>query len=73
MLVLTRKSNESIKIGDDIEVTIVSVEGEQVKLGIQAPKHIEIHRKEIYLAIQSENHEAAKTVSLESLKSFLKG
>ena len=42
MLVLTRKSNESIKIGDDIEVTIVSVEGEQVKLGIQAPKHIEM-------------------------------
>ncbi|WP_413378377.1 carbon storage regulator CsrA [Alkalihalobacillus sp. 1P02AB] len=71
MLVLSRKKNEAIQIGDDIEITILAVEGEQVKLGIQAPKHIEIHRKEIYLAIQTENHEAVKTVSLESLKSFI--
>ncbi|UCZ52691.1 carbon storage regulator CsrA [Bacillus shivajii] len=67
MLVLTRKLNESIKIGDDIEVKVIGVEGDQVKLGINAPKNIDIHRKEIYLAIQEENNEAAKT-SVDLLK-----
>lgn len=61
MLVLTRKLNESIMIGDDIEITILSVEGEQIKLGINAPKNVDIHRKEIYLSIQQENNEASKT------------
>ncbi|WP_163538884.1 carbon storage regulator CsrA [Gracilibacillus sp. YIM 98692] len=60
MLVLTRKSNEAIKIGDDIEIKVVSVDGDQVKLGISAPKDVEIHRKEIYQAIQAENNEAAE-------------
>lgn len=59
MLVLTRKSNEAIKIGDDIEVTILAIEGDQIKLGIDAPKSIDIHRKEIYLEIQRQNNEAA--------------
>jgi carbon storage regulator len=59
VLILTRKVNESIQIGDDIEITIVSISSDQVKIGINAPKHIEIHRKEIYLAIQSENNEAS--------------
>ncbi|MCP3031427.1 carbon storage regulator CsrA [Halobacillus sp. A1] len=59
MLVLNRKSGESVRIGDDIEVKVVSIEGGQVKLGIEAPKHIEIHRQEIYVAIQEENAEAA--------------
>lgn len=58
MLVLTRKLNEAIKIGDDIEITVLSIDGEQVKLGINAPKHIDIHRKEIYIAIQEENNNA---------------
>ena len=58
MLVLTRKKDEAIKIGDDIELTVISINGDQVKLGIQAPKHIEIHRKEVYVAIQNENNEA---------------
>ena len=48
-------------IGDEIELTILAIEGEQIKLGINAPKNIDIHRKEIYLAIQNENKEAIKT------------
>jgi carbon storage regulator len=60
MLVLTRKVGETIKIGDDIEVKVVSVEGEQIKLGIQAPKHIDIHRLEIYELIQEENRKASQ-------------
>lgn len=59
VLILTRKVNESIQIGDDIEITIVSISNDQVKIGINAPKHIEIHRKEIYLAIQAENSQAS--------------
>ena len=61
MLVLTRKLNESIMIGNDIEITVLAVEGEQIKLGINAPKHIEIHRKEVYLSIQQENNQAVNT------------
>ncbi|GAE95059.1 carbon storage regulator [Gracilibacillus boraciitolerans JCM 21714] len=60
MLVLTRKLNEAIKIGDNIEVKVIAVDGDQVKLGIDAPpQSIEVHRKEIYEAIQQENNEAA--------------
>lgn len=58
MLVLSRKINEAIQIGADIEVKVIAVEGDQVKLGIDAPKHIDIHRKEIYLTIQEENNRA---------------
>lgn len=59
MLVLTRKLGQSIQIGDNIEVKIVAIEGDQIKLGINAPRDIDIHRKEIYLAIQEENSQAA--------------
>ncbi len=69
MLVLTRKKDEAIKIGDDIEITVLSINGDQVKLGIEAPKHIEIHRKEIYLSIQEENN-AASHSSLDLLKAL---
>ncbi len=62
MLVLTRKPNESIMIGDDVEVSVVEVKGDQVKLGITAPKSIKVHRKEIFLAIQSENIDASRPV-----------
>jgi carbon storage regulator len=58
MLALTRKIRESIIIGDDIEIMILSVSGEQVKLGIQAPKSISVHRKEIYEQIVAANKEA---------------
>lgn len=54
MLVLSRQRNESIMIGDDVEITIVDVRGDKVRLGITAPKAISVHRKEVYLAIQQE-------------------
>ncbi|MGE7603963.1 carbon storage regulator CsrA [Peribacillus sp. NPDC097675] len=74
MLVLTRKPNESIVIGNDIEITVLAIEGEQIKLGINAPKNVDIHRKEVYLSIQEENNKASKieTNLLESLNAFFK-
>ncbi|MFT9849593.1 carbon storage regulator CsrA [Aneurinibacillus sp. REN35] len=60
MLVLTRKVGQSIVIADDIIVKIVGIDGDQIKLGIEAPHHIEIHRQEIYQAIQQENHLASE-------------
>jgi carbon storage regulator len=55
MLVLTRKSRQSIMIGDDVEVAVLSVSGESVKLGIQAPREIPVFRKEIYVEIAQQN------------------
>ncbi|WP_010175129.1 carbon storage regulator CsrA [Bacillus coahuilensis] len=63
MLILSRKQGEAIQIGQDIELVVVSVQGDQVKVGVNAPKHIEIHRKEIFLEIQSSNEEATKDIS----------
>jgi carbon storage regulator len=54
MLVLTRKSNQSIMIGDDIEISVLSTMGEKVRIGIQAPRDIPVFRKEVYLEIQAE-------------------
>ena len=62
MLVLGRKKDESIVIDDDIEIIVTSIEGDTVKLGIAAPKHITIHRKEVYLEIQEENKQATSNV-----------
>lgn len=59
MLVLTRKVNQSIVIGDDIEVVVLEVRGEQIRLGIKAPRDVVVHRKEIYDQIQAENKAAA--------------
>ena len=58
MLVLTRKSNQSIMIGDDIEVSVLSIMGEKVRVGIQAPRDIPVFRKEVYLEIQQERDAA---------------
>ena len=63
MLALSRKQNESIVIGNDIEVTILDVKNEQVKIGISAPKHVGIYRKEIYLQIQEENKKAMESAA----------
>lgn len=63
MLVLTRKVNESIMIGDEVKVTVVEVKGDQVKLGITAPRHIAVHREEVYEEIQRENRLAAQTAA----------
>lgn len=59
MLVLTRKKNESIQIGDDIEIKILGIEGDQIKIGIAAPNSIDIYRKELYVDIKEQNNAAA--------------
>lgn len=66
MLVLTRKRNEAIQIGDDIEIKVLAIEGDQIKIGIDAPKSVGIYRKEIYVEIQQQNNEAAN-VSVDLL------
>ena len=58
MLVLTRKANQSIMIGDDIEVSVLSVLGEKVRLGIQAPRRVPVFRKEVFIEIQAQSLEA---------------
>ena len=73
MLVLTRKSNQSIMIGDDIEVSVLSIMGEKVRIGIQAPRDIPVFRKEVYLEIKldetSGDQREAVAKALEELKS----
>ena len=61
MLALSRKVNESIMLGNDIEITVLEVKGEQVKLGIKAPKNVHILRKEIFVDVQDENKKAAES------------
>jgi carbon storage regulator len=60
MLVLSRTRDESIIIGDNVVVTVVDVRGDKVKLGIEAPQDVTVHRREVYEAIRRENHQAAK-------------
>ncbi len=60
MLVLSRQRDETIMIGDDVEITVVDIRGDKVRLGITAPRHIQVHRKEVYDAIKRENQQAAK-------------
>ena len=71
MLVLSRKKSESIMIGDHVEVKILSVEGDQVKLGIVAPKSVKVHRSEVFEAIQQQNKEAPNA-SADFLKQLKK-
>ena len=69
MLVLSRQRDETIMIGDSIEVTVVDIRGDKVRLGINAPTSVAVHRKEIYEAIRRENQEAAR-LSHGSLDTF---
>jgi carbon storage regulator len=63
MLVLSRKPDESIRIGDEIEITVIEVRGDVVKIGISAPRSVSVYRKEIYDAIQRENIAASESVA----------
>ena len=70
MLALTRKNGESLVINNNIEVTILEIRGDQIKLGISAPRDVSIYRKEVYLQIQEENKAALETNNAEALKNL---
>ncbi|MGE5613333.1 MAG: carbon storage regulator CsrA [Bacillota bacterium] len=72
MLVLTRKKDQSIVINENIEITILDVQGDQVRVGIRAPKNISVHRKEIFLQIAEENKKAASINMGINLNEILK-
>ena len=71
MLALTRKKGESLVINNNVEITVLEVRGEQVKIGISAPKEVPIYRKEIYKQIQSANEEAVNSANPESISKLL--
>lgn len=71
MLVLTRKEDESIMIGSDIEVKVLDLKDNQVKLGIIAPRSVAVHRREVYLAIQAENAQAAATAAADIITNLI--
>lgn len=75
MLVLTRRPGESIMIGDDIVVTVLDVRGDVVRVGIKAPRSVQVHREEVYLELQKVNREAASPSesAVEALSELLKG
>ena len=68
MLALSRKKEEAVIINDDIEITIIEIKGDQVKIGISAPKSVPIYRKEVYMQIQNANKEAAQSVDIKNIK-----
>ena len=70
MLALTRKKGESLVINNNIEVTILEIRGDQIKLGISAPRDVSIYPKEVYLQIQEENKAALETNNAEALKNL---
>ena len=72
MLALSRKKNEALVINNNIEITILEIKGDQVKIGISAQKELPIYRKEVYLQIQEANKEAMSADGMNSLADFLK-
>lgn len=71
MLALSRKKNEALVINNNIEITVLEIKGEQVKLGISAPKEVPVYRKEVYVQIQDSNKEAVNMDGMEALKNLL--
>lgn len=71
MLALTRKKGESIILNNDIEISILELRGDQVKIGISAPREVPVYRKEVYLQIQKENEAASSVDSLAALREIL--
>ena len=71
MLALTRKKGESLVVNNNIEITILEIRGDQIKIGISAPKNVPVYRKEVYLQIQKENEASLKADGLEALKNLL--
>lgn len=71
MLALSRKKNESIIVNNDVEITILDIKGDQVKIGITAPKSVPVYRKEVYLQIQEANKAASASDGMEALKNLL--
>ncbi len=71
MLALTRKKGESLVINNNIEITVLDIRGDQIKIGIMAPKEVPVYRKEVYLQIQKENEASLQVDGLEALKNLL--
>lgn len=71
MLALSRKKNEALIVNNNIEITVLEIKGEQVKLGIAAPREVPVYRKEVYVQIQEANKEATNLDGLENLKNLL--
>lgn len=71
MLALTRKKGEALVINNNIEITVLEIRGDQIKIGISAPKDVPVYRKEVYLQIQKENEAAISVDSLEALRGIM--
>ena len=73
MLALSRKKGEAIMVGNNVEISILDIKGDQIKIGIQAPKEIPVYRKEVYIQIEEENREAVLNsgIAMNNLKKFI--
>ena len=71
MLALSRKKNEALVVNNNVEITVLEIKGEQVKLGISAPREVPVYRKEVYVQIQDSNKEAVNVDGMEALKNLL--
>ena len=71
MLALSRKKNEALVINNNVEITVLEIKGEQVKLGISAPREVPVYRKEVYVQIQNANKDAGDVGGMEALKTLL--
>ncbi len=71
MLALSRKKNEALVINNNVEITVLEIKGEQVKLGISAPREVPVYRKEVYVQIQDANKEAVNVDGMEALRNLL--